>query len=238
VTQLSFSFDHQISFSHDDFINSEVNQDALIWVQRWPEFMQNHDGVAHIAFENALLICGPAGCGKTHLAHIWAKRNNAVFIDYKHVNRRKSIRKLIGESQYVILEEMHNIPDEEALLHFFNIIKEKNFYLLITSRLSLLDMELKLADLRSRINAIPVIDLQMPDDELLRAILKKNFADRQLKINEDVVDFLLMRMERSFLSADNIVSLLDDVSLRESSSITIPFAKYVIEKYVENLDCI
>lgn len=211
-----------------EFIESDINADALKWIHAWPDHFLSQNSVAHIIFPHAMMICGPTGCGKTHLANEWAKRVNAEFIT------AATMRTLLESSQktqkYYIVEDIHQIEEEHLLFHFFNALKDMNSYALFTSLYSPSSLPISLPDLRSRMNAIPVITIPEPDDELLFNITCKFFRERQLKVEEEVIYYLLCRVNRSIRCVKNIVSKLDANSLIERRAITIPFVKDILSR--------
>ena len=214
------------SISTDTFIESEINADAVKWVQSWPDRFLSQNSVAHVIFPHAMMICGPSGCGKTHLAKQWASRVQAQFINVQDID--VLLESQPKRQQYYVVENIHNVVDETILFHFFNHIKEFESYVVFTSHLMPSALPFSLADLRSRLNAIPIITISEPDDELLFRITHKFFHDRQLQVDDEVIQYLLCRIDRSIRSVKNIVSKLDSKSLIEQRAITIPFVKDVL----------
>ncbi|NUY39146.1 chorismate synthase [Wolbachia endosymbiont of Litomosoides brasiliensis] len=169
-----------------------------------------------------LLLFGPKGSGKTHLAHIWQSINNAIFINVNDFIGE------IGNSDAFILEDMQDIQDEAMLLHCYNYMKENNKRLLITSSTSLKRLNFKLKDLSSRILSTISVKIPSASEELLRIMLMKRFSDKQLKINLKVINYILARIERSFCSVTKIIEKMDDRSM--GSNVTIPFVSTLLKK--------
>lgn len=198
----------------EDFVVSPANRYAYSLITNWPENWNS----------NAVLIYGPSGSGKTTLAEIWKKKTAATFIKPDDIYSGK----LSGKKNYII-DDIEKVHDEVALFHFFNLVKERKGYILFTSCKHPQNLNIRLPDLKSRINAIPSAGLDNPDDELIRTLLLKNFVEHQLKVGMDVIDYMVMRIDRSFSVINNIVDILDRESLKEKKNITVPFVKNVLE---------
>ena len=198
-------------FLEDNFYTADCNRDAHAWIARWP------DWPAH-----ALILHGPAGAGKSHLGHIWANRTGAQIL---HAEHSLSPEKLYENS---LVEDIEAVKDERALLHLINFSRENNAYLLLTSSLPPRQLPFTLPDLTSRLLALPAVGITAPDEKTLAAVLRKQFSDRQLKVSDDVIAFLLARMDRSFAKVMEIVEKLDKQALAEQRDLTIPFLKQTL----------
>jgi len=210
--QSTFQFGF-IEENSDDFITSESNRIAYEMIKSWPKWSSN-----------IVLIYGDKSCGKTHLAKIWQKASNAKFLNALDVYTNR-----YDVSNNYIIDGIEKISDEAAFFHFFNRFKENgNGSLLLTSSKHPAQGGIRLADLRSRLSALPSAGISRPDDEMLRTIFVKKFAERQLKVDIDVINYLITRVERSFTFAEELVVLLDKQALREKKNITIPFVRVVL----------
>lgn len=156
---------------------------------------------------HCLIIYGLKSSGKSHLCKIWQEKN----------------------SEGIVIEDIDREIDEEELFHLYNSAKSEGKYILLTSKSHPSSLDLKLPDLRSRLKSCPAIAINLPDDELLSFVLTKHFSDRQLKVNKEVMNYLLLRIERSFVAAENIVDSIDKLSLQEKRNITIPLVRKVLE---------
>jgi chromosomal replication initiation ATPase DnaA len=128
------------------------------------------------------------------------------------------------------LENITDPVDEVALFHLVNLANEQSAYMLLTARLPPTLWPIRLADLASRVRALPVVELSAPDDALLRAVLVKLFADRQLSVDEGLIGYLLARIERSFAAARAVVALLDREALRQQRPVTRALASEIIPR--------
>ena len=220
--QFVLDFPHRSSIGEGDYLVSESNIEAISWIDKWPDWPTP-----------ALAVYGPSGCGKTHLGHVWRARSKAILLNVADISTA-SPPELLGEAVNCVVDNAHEYAHAEAMLHLFNHISELGGKLLILGRIAPARWALSLADLSSRLNAVPAIEIKKPDDQLLRALLGKLFQDRQLKVSEDVLDYLLPRMERSFDAARTIVETSDQIGLSQGKGITVPLARDVLGQLYAN----
>ncbi|BAE51647.1 HdaA/DnaA family protein [Paramagnetospirillum magneticum] len=216
--QLPLAFGHVPSLAADDFLVAPCNAEAHAWVGapgRWP-------GPASV-------LCGPAQSGKTHLAHLFARDGGGRLVSAAEVTEGSS-RPLLESVPVLVVEDCDRGPlDEVGLFHLINQGRELGRLLLLTARLPPATWAVRLPDLRSRLLAMPVAAIGAPDDALLAALLVKLFDDRQLRIGEDVVHFLIGRMERSFAACARMVERLDNAALASRRAVTVPLARRILE---------
>jgi chromosomal replication initiation ATPase DnaA len=215
VSQLPLDLGHRPALGGDDFLVAPSNEAAIAWLDRWPQWPAP-----------ALALHGPAGSGKTHLAHVWQARSGGVFIDPRTL-ATDGVPGLLGMARAAIVDDASDAP-EEALLHLYNLLAERRGHLLIVACEPPARWGTRLADLRSRLVASPAVALAAPDEALLGALLVKLFADRQLAVGEDVVAYLLVRLERSFEAARCAVAALDAAALAAHRRITVPLVREVL----------
>jgi chromosomal replication initiation ATPase DnaA len=214
--QYRLGFGHRPALAEQDFLEAPCNARALAWIRRWPDWPGP-----------ALAVYGPAGCGKTHLAAIWRRRAGAVSVGPR-VLRETSPPDLLAAAGACVIDDAEAVGDEETLLHLFNLFAEAKGWLLMTSRCAPARWGVALADLRSRLGAIPAVAVGAPDDALMAAVLVKLFADRQLRVGREVVAFAAARMERSFEAARRLVAAADDAALAARREITVPLLREVL----------
>ena len=170
------------------------------------------------------LISGPPYSGKTHLSKILVKNT----INYKSLYIDRDYQNILDKfesSDILILENIDKVKydkSEQDLFHIINLVKESNKKLLMTSRKSISEIDLSLEDLKSRLNSILEAKINEPDDQLMELILIKIFNDKQLKINPNVIDFLMSRLVRSYESINLFIEKIDKFSLERGKNITIP----------------
>jgi len=213
--QLLLDLDHRPAFEAEDFLPAPCNRAASAWLARYPDWPAP-----------ALILHGPEACGKTHLARIWAARVGARRLDPERLPAPGEP----GAWRVAVIDPAHPVTDERALLALYNLAKEERRHLLLVARRPPSAWELRLADLRSRLKAAPAVEIGPPDDALLGALLVKLFHDRQLRVGDGVIAYLVRHMERSFAAAHRIVAGLDDLSLRQGRPVTVALARRVLEE--------
>jgi chromosomal replication initiation ATPase DnaA len=206
--QLAFALPHAESFSRDDFLEGPANAAALSLIESWPEWPNR-----------IMLLAGPEGSGKSHLATIWAQQAGARAIS-AHALTAATVPAALATGALVVEDLNPQDFDERALFHLMNLAREEEAFVLLTARVPPVAFEIELRDLRSRLRAVPVVTLMPPDDQLLRALIVKFCADRQLNVDETVVGFLATRIERSFAAARHVVEQLDAEALRLGRPVT------------------
>ena len=199
--QLLLALDHAESFAREDFLSGPSNAAALALIERWPDWP-----------DRIVALSGPEGSGKSHLASIWLADAGARSIAARSLTRID----LPGAfaTGALVVEDLEPGIDEAALFHLLNLAREERAYVLITARVPPGALDVGIRDLASRLRAIPVVSVAPPDDALLRALIVKLGADRQLSMDETVVGYLANRIERSFAAARAAVLRLDEESLR------------------------
>lgn len=210
-SQLPLPLPHAPHYDRDSFLPGPSNAAALHLIERWPDWPAP-----------VVVLSGPPGSGKTHLAQVWAARSGAVILPAGQLHTAD----VLATHQAAIAVEdvwMDDVP-QQALFHLINGARESAGSLLLTSRTPAADWRIGLPDLRSRLRMAAPLALEPPDDELLRKVLVKLFADRQLTIDKAVIDYLLLRMERSLSAAITLVEALDRQALAASRRITRPLA--------------
>ncbi len=202
--QLILPLDISPTYTHEDFIIGNCNIEAYKAV------------ISDVPWSfNRLIIIGEGGSGKTHLANIWAASKDALFIqDDSRLNGINNI----------VIENIENI-DETFLFHQINLCQERNLKLLMTtSRYGMY----KTPDLLSRIASSYKVLIGVPDREIIEALLTKSLVEKQVIFHTDVPRYVAARIERSFFELKNFIQKIDDISLSEKRSITIPFIKEVL----------
>ena len=206
--QLVLALDHAISFAREDFLEGPSNAKALALIERWPDWP-----------DRLAVLVGPEGSGKSHLAAIWAQMTGARILSAK----------LLGETDLphafatgaLVVEDLE--PEglnERALFHLINMAREQQVDVLLTARTAPAAFGVSIRDLNSRLRVLPVVALDAPDDALLRMLIVKLAADRQLAVDEALVNYLANRIERSFAGVRAAIALLDEEALRQHRPVT------------------
>jgi chromosomal replication initiation ATPase DnaA len=200
--QLNLALGHRESFDRADFLCGPANETALAVIDRWTDWPAR-----------AIALIGPEGSGKSHLAAIWAKAAGARVIAGPAIDAA-SVPEALSAGALAIEDADRSEFDEAALFHLLNLAREQSAYVLITARKTPASWPTRLPDLASRLRALAVVTLDPPDDTLLAAVLVKLFTDRQLAVDERLIDYLLRRIERSFAAARAAVAELDREAMR------------------------
>ncbi|MEA2796441.1 MAG: hypothetical protein QOI87_3821 [Bradyrhizobium sp.] len=206
--QLAFALPHAESLTRDNFLEGPANAAGLALVDSWPDWPNR-----------IMLLVGPEGSGKSHLAAIWAEEAGARSTS-AHALTAAAVPGALATGALVVEDLKSSDLDERALFHLINLAREDEAYLLITARLPPSAFEVELRDLRSRLRAVPVVSLLPPDDQLFRALIVKFCADRQLAVDETVVSYLATRIERSYAAVRQAVEFLDAEALRLGRPVT------------------
>jgi chromosomal replication initiation ATPase DnaA len=200
--QLALALDHAESYAREDFLSGPSNEAALVLIDSWPDWPAR-----------AVALIGPEGSGKTHLATIWAAAAGARVVSGRHLGETDLPGALATGA--LVVEDAAAVVDERALFHLINLAREEGAFLLLTARSTPTRWPVRLPDLISRLRALPMVELDAPDDALLRGVLLKVVADRQLTLDESVVRYLLTHIERSLAAARAAVIALDEEALRQ-----------------------
>ena len=206
--QLVLSLDHAESFAREDFLAGPSNAAALALIERWPDWP-----------DRVMALIGPEGAGKTHLASIWAQGAGARVLAAKLLPDI-DLPAAFATGALVVEDLAFAGLDERALFHLINFAREQTAFVLITSRSPLSTFPVAIRDLASRLRAVPAVTLSAPDDALLRALIVKLAADRQLNIDEALVNYLANRIERSFAAVRAAVTQLDEEAMRRHRPVT------------------
>jgi chromosomal replication initiation ATPase DnaA len=200
--QLAFALPHAESLTRDNFLEGPANAAGLALIDSWPEWPNR-----------IMLLVGPEGSGKSHLAAIWAEQAGARSTT-AHALTAAAVPGALATGALVVEDLRSSDFDDRALFHLMNLAREDGAFVLVTAREPPSAFQIELHDLRSRLRAIPAVSLLPPDDQLFRALIVKFCADRQLAVDETVVSYLATRIERSYAAARQAVELLDAEALR------------------------
>jgi chromosomal replication initiation ATPase DnaA len=213
--QLILKFPSSKAYLKEDFYVSPGNQDAYDFINSWPKWIKR-----------IVNIFGPSGSGKTHLASILKSKTTSLVIQSNEVNE-----KIISEfktKEALIIENLNHKVNENILFSIWNLALQDNKYFLITSNESINTYKFKLPDLRSRVNSCLIIGINLPSDELINVIIAKNFSDKQIKVEQKYIDYIIKRIDRSYEKISQFILILDKYSLKKGMPISLKLIKEVL----------
>lgn len=213
--QLPLDLRHREALGRDDLVAAPSNAAAIALVDRWPDWPST-----------LVVLAGPPGSGKSHLAAVWRGQSDAVQLDRGALS---SVAQHELAGRCLLIEDVDLDPvDENALFHLVNAAREAGAHILTTGRRFPLSWGVRLPDLVSRLKAATTVEIGEPDDILLSAVITKLFADRQIEVEPHVVQYLVRRMERSLASAIEMVDRLDRMALERKTRISRNLAAEVL----------
>jgi chromosomal replication initiation ATPase DnaA len=216
MRQLALALPLDPGFGEEDFLVSASNAAAHGLVDQWPAWPSR-----------AVIITGPPASGKSHLAAIFAGRSAGQIIAARALTAR-DVPALAVAGAVAVESVDRGLFDEEALFHLINHMQEQRGTLLLTARTLPTSWAIAMPDLASRLRRMPLASIAQPDDDLIRAVLVKLFADRQIGVEPALIDYLLPRLERSFGAIRNAVEHLDREALARGRRVSRSFAAEVL----------
>lgn len=212
--QIPLEFPVRSAMGGEDFMIGQSNQDAVVWIDQWPNWPAP-----------VLFLCGPAASGKSHLAAVWKTKTAATEVSPKDLVENEAER-LAKAGKHLIIDGVDPwLGDRQAettLFHLYNIFKEERRTIMLTGRATPTEIDFAVPDLASRLRAAPCTTIKSPDDTLLQNVIVKMFADRQIKIGEAELKYLMPRIERSFKFIRDIVAKCDELALSQKRAVTVP----------------
>ncbi len=215
LNQLLLKLDHKTNFNEHDFYLSKSNSTAFNLVNKWPDWGKK-----------ILNISGEKFSGKSHLANIFKSKSKAFFVKGKNIDN--SVFKSLKLYETIIIDDFDDCNEEEILYSIFNLVDQDNKYMLINSLKPISEIKFKLPDLASRAKNCIYAEIENPDDELLFAIILKNFSDRQIKIEKKIINFIISRIDRSYRKIDEFIYKIDELSLKKKKPITFNTIKEIL----------
>ena len=213
--QKTLKFVHENNYEEENLVKSSCNNIAINFIEKWPNW----------SLDNRIVcIFGATGSGKTHIARVWKKKSNAKILN--NISNL-TLNNIYEINTPLVFEDINsNIYWPESLLfEFINEIKLSKNYLLITCKGNPNKIKWNLKDLISRFSSFVNIEIKLPDDNLIKKILVKQFADRQFSIEKKLIEYISFRIERSYLAINNIVNLIDELTLKYKKPVNLSIVK-------------
>ena len=214
--QLVLKFPTQQAYKKEDFYVSPSNQEAYDFINSWPNWIRR-----------IVNIFGPSGSGKSHLTSILKDKTSCLQVDGNKLNEQIFSKFKIKEA--LIIENLDENINEKLLFSLWNVALQDNKYLLITSAKPISSYKFKLKDLISRASSSLIIGINLPSDDLISAILAKNFSDKQIKVEKKHIDYIIKRIDRSYEKISQFILTLDKYSLKKGSPFGLKLIKEVIK---------
>ena len=215
MSQLIFKFPFKTNYLEKDFFVSSNNFEAYKLIESWPDWSSKW-----------INIYGPLGCGKTHLSNILKNKLKLLNVDAREFNEKINLQ--LEKYECLVIENFDNNIDEKLLYSSLNHIKQLNKNILINSRKSIKDFDVKLIDLKSRLNSFLDLSINLPTDDLIRVIILKSFSDKQINISSNNLEYILKNIDRSYEKISKFTKDIDDISLSTGKSIKINLIKKVL----------
>jgi chromosomal replication initiation ATPase DnaA len=214
-SQQIIKFAHEYNFKKEDFYISKSNIHILNLLNNWPKWEKNF-----------LNISGERLSGKTHLVNIFLKKFKGFKIETQNLSN-DTLRK-IKIHENIILENLDESIDERLFFALLNIVDQDNKYLIVTTIKPIVNLKFKLIDLRSRLNNFLLFNIEKPDDDLIFALILKNLSDRQISLENKLIDFIIKRVDRSYSKIFDFIYKIDQISLKKKKSIDLKMIKEVL----------
>ena len=215
LNQLLLNFNFKKSFNEHDYYVSDSNYFAFNLIDKWPKWEKR-----------ILNIHGEKFSGKTHLAKIFQLKSSALFLNEKDISNE--IFKKIKLYESIIIDEFSNIIEENLIYSIFNLVDQGSKYLLINTETPISEIKFKLPDLVSRSKNSLLAKIEPPDDDLIFALILKNFSDRQIKLEKQIIDFIVNRIERSYGKISEFIYKVDELSLKKKKPINLKTIKEIL----------
>ena len=215
LNQLLLDFEYKKNFNEHDYYVSKSNYFAFNIVDKWPKWEKR-----------ILNICGEKFSGKTHLANIFHLKSNALKIKGNSITNE--ILKKIKLFESIIIDEFDNNSDEKLIYSIFNLVDQDSKYLLINSVEPINKLKFKLPDMTSRSKNCLVAKIEKPDDDLIFAIILKNFSDRQIKLEKKIIEFIINRIDRSYSKIYEFIYKIDELSLKKKKPINLKTIREIL----------
>ena len=216
LNQQILKFDYQQNFQDQDFYVSNSNQHTFSLLNSWPKWEKN--------FIN---IIGEKFSGKSHLINIFLEKYNGIQIEAKNITN--DFLKDIKIYENIVLENLDLKVNENLFFSLINIVDQDNKYLIVTSKIPIVNFKFELNDLNSRSNIFILSEIEKPGDDLMYALILKNLSDRQISIDKKLIDFIIKRIDRTYGKISDFIYKIDEISLKRKKPIDFKIIREALE---------
>ncbi len=216
LNQQILKFDYEQNFKDQDFYVSHSNEHSFKLLNSWPKWDKN--------FIN---LIGEKFSGKSHLINIFLKKNKGIKINSEDISNDFLQKIKIYEN--IIVENLTEKINENLLFSLINIIDQDNKYLIVTSTIPIVDFKFKLNDLNSRSTNFILSQIEKPSDDLIYALILKNLSDRQISIDQKLIEFIIKRIDRTYGKISDFIYKIDEISLKRKKPIDFKIIKEALE---------
>ena len=214
--QQIFNFENSKNLNPNDFFVSSSNYYAYQLINSWPKWEKK-----------IINISGEKYSGKSHLSNIFIEKFKGKII-YANTINNETLNSLKAYEN-IVLENFNKNINENLIYSLFNLMDQDNKYLVINSQTPINEIDFSLNDLKSRLRNCLIAKIQNPDDEMIYALIVKNFADRQISLDKKLIDFIIKRIDRSYGKIFEFIYKIDEISLKKKKSINLNIIKETLK---------
>jgi len=216
LNQQILKFDYEQNFKDQDFYVSNSNEHSFTLLNSWPKWNKN--------FIN---LIGEKFSGKSHLINIFLEKYKGIKINSKDISN--DFLQSIKIYENIVIEDLTEKINENLLFTLINIVDQDNKYLIITSTIPVVNFKFKLNDLNSRTNNFILSQIEKPGDDLIYALILKNLSDRQISIDQKLIEFIIKRIDRTYGKISEFIYKIDEISLKRRKPIDFKIIKEALE---------
>ena len=216
LNQQILKFDYEQNFTDQDFYVSNSNEHSFRLLNSWPKWDKN--------FIN---LIGEKFSGKSHLINIFLEKHRGIKINAEDINN--DFLQQIKIYENIIVEDLTEKINENLLFALINIVDQDNKYLIVTSTIPIVDFKFKLNDLNSRSTNFILSQIEKPGDDLIYALILKNLSDRQISIDQKLIEFIIKRIDRTYGKISDFIYKIDEISLKRKKPIDFKIIKEALE---------
>ena len=216
LNQQILKFDYEQNFKDQDFYVSNSNEYSFNLLNSWPNWDKN--------FIN---LIGEKFSGKSHLISIFLQKYKGIKINSEDISNEFLQNIKIHEN--IVVEDLTEKINENLLFTLINTIDQNNKFLIVTTTIPIVDFKFKLKDLNSRSTNFILSQIEKPCDDLMYALILKNLSDRQISIDQKLIEFIIKRIDRTYGKISDFIYKIDEISLKRKKPIDFKIIKEALE---------